>query len=168
MSSDVRLSASTSTLVGCAGTAAYRWFVDGVEVPGAIASTTDVAPLSVGPHVVEAEISCDVDPGCGDIASAFLDVMADSFPVLDPASLRVRKVGANEELSWIIVSGSGETNVHRDLDPRVVADSAITSTSIVSTLAGTTYLSTYSPGLGACAYFSVFGRSACNGASVVP
>ena len=161
--------ASTSTLAGCVGgAAAYRWFVDGVEILGATGTSLDVAPLTLGPHVVEAEISCDIDPGCADIASAFVDVLADSFPVLDPASLRVRKVAGGEELSWSIVSGSGETNIHRDVDPSVVADSAITSASIVSTVAGTTYLNTFSPGLGGCAYFTVFGRSACDGGSVVP
>ena len=92
----------------------------------------------------------------------------DAFPTLDPASLRVRKVAGGEDLSWTIASGSGETNIHRDVDPSVVADPAITAASIVSTVAGTTYLNTFSPGLGACGYFTVFGRSACDGGSAVP
>lgn len=160
--------ASASALSGCAGAPAYRWFVDGAEVPGAVAATFDAAPLVAGTHVVEAEVSCDADPGCADVASALVDVVADSFPVLDPASLRVRKVTGGEELSWVVVSGSGEVNVHRSVVARDLADAAITPATVVSVATGTTDLNTFSPGLGACAFFKVFGRSSCDGSSLVP
>ena len=87
---------------------------------------------------------------------------------LDPASLRVHKQPVESELSWVILSGAGQTNVHRSLDPRIVTASRVGPDSLFAVAPTTSATDTDLPGTGRCFYYVVYGRASCSGGSVVP
>lgn len=167
------LDASASSATTCAGALDFQWYEDGLALAGETAATL-VIPASTGPgfHLYEVDATCSADPSCADVGSLRVEILAESAPTLDPASLRVVKQPATADFrtSWVVTSGTGDVNVHRDLDPARVSASAIDGTTVLATVPTATpsYVDADLPGANACFYIVAYPVGACSGGSVVP
>ncbi len=161
------LDAGTSSAAGCAGALAYQWFEAGVPIAGATDPTLVADTSTVGRRFYSVEVTCPSQPGCRDAAAATVDVIGETFAMVDAASLRVNRNGADDIISWTVSGPGGPVNIHRALDPSLVTASAIDASTVWVTTSLLAEPVPDAPGLGNCFYLVVHGRGECSGQSVV-
>ena len=78
------------------------------------------------------------------------------------------KLPSDSTLSWSIDSGSGDSNVHRTLDKPSLFGLYADGSSLIGFDPTTSFADGFWPPTGSPAYYRVFGRSSCSGASIAP
>jgi hypothetical protein len=166
----VELEGETSTSSGCpGGKLLYQWYEDGAPIPGATDPNYTVPDTHpAGNPLFWLEVRCELDHECLDWAWVDVLLRSDSWPTIAPTSLRVAKTASDHTLTWAIESGTGETNVHRSLDPSLLSLTGPDPATLADFTDTTGYTSSYNvPGEGV-AFYRLFGRMACTGGSAPP
>ena len=168
----ITLDASATQATGCTGNALdYQWFENAVVIPGAT-TPIYVVPGTHPPGAPQFTLAatCRANPSCSGVSSSFsLAIDAAAWPIIGDNSLKLaRLAGVGQTLSWTVVAGVGQSNVHRTLDKTALTGLWADMSSLVGTSPTTSYNDAFSAPADSVGLYQVYGRDSCRGLSVAP
>ena len=111
--------------------ATFEWDVDGDGVTDLTGAATSTSWTAVGTHRVDLRTTSN---GCTRLDSTTVDVRPDLAAIIDDDSLRVTRDAARDPvLSWVLLSGTGLIEVHRNVSDRFAWSGGAVGIPVVAT-----------------------------------